>query len=235
MKKFICLIIAITFCLSLTACGGCKHEWREANCTHPKTCLKCGKHSGEALGHDVGEWELVETDYRWGVNTYTKSCLRCGKVLDTKREDLESLHDGKGFLLTPEEFSERLSFCFNEFEYNQYGTSNTFVDDTFVCAIMSGSEVKGEMIFYNGGEVVNKEEGETEPFTGIVCMPHDIDSAAIVFAALVRALNPSMDRLESLSLAEKFASLELIKVNGITYQLGMNGTDIYLQLVVSGN
>lgn len=32
-------------------CADGEHEWVEADCTHPRTCAKCGKTEGEALGH----------------------------------------------------------------------------------------------------------------------------------------------------------------------------------------
>ena len=69
MKKrtlAIFLGLLLVFCLSSCAC---QHEWKEATCTEPKTCTKCGETEGEALGH------------KWTEATCTKAkeCSRCGE------------------------------------------------------------------------------------------------------------------------------------------------------------
>ena len=58
----LCLVVLI-----LIGCV-CKHEWREATCTEPKTCTLCGETEGEALGH------------KWSSATCAspKTCVRCG-------------------------------------------------------------------------------------------------------------------------------------------------------------
>ena len=48
------IILLIAFCLMLTACG-CKHEWKAADCTTPKTCALCNETEGEAEGHAWGD------------------------------------------------------------------------------------------------------------------------------------------------------------------------------------
>ena len=56
-------------------CGAKRHvhRWREATCTEPKTCKRCGATDGEPLGHD------------WAEATYDKpkTCRRCGKTEGT--------------------------------------------------------------------------------------------------------------------------------------------------------
>ena len=66
MKKMLVLILALSCLLVLSGC--CFHsEWYAANCTTPKTCVKCGETEGEALGHT---W--VEADC-----TTPKTCSVC--------------------------------------------------------------------------------------------------------------------------------------------------------------
>lgn len=49
-RKLSVLLLAIcTMCMT----GCClAHDWKEADCEHPKTCRACGETEGEALGHD---------------------------------------------------------------------------------------------------------------------------------------------------------------------------------------
>lgn len=66
MKKL--SVIALVLCCLLVLTGCCFHsEWYAANCTTPKTCVKCGETEGEALGHT---W--VDADC-----TTPKTCSAC--------------------------------------------------------------------------------------------------------------------------------------------------------------
>ena len=67
MKKAVALMLAISMAFALCACC-LSHDWQEATCTEPKTCLKCGKTEGEALGH---KWEEATC-------TKPKTCSVCG-------------------------------------------------------------------------------------------------------------------------------------------------------------
>ena len=70
MKRRV-LIMLLTICLLLafSACG-CAHDWEEADCDDPKTCVLCGETEGESLGH---EWEDANC-------TTAKTCEECGKT-----------------------------------------------------------------------------------------------------------------------------------------------------------
>ena len=46
----------------------CEHNWKDATCTTPKTCTKCGNTEGSALGHN---WTAATCDA-------PKTCSRCG-------------------------------------------------------------------------------------------------------------------------------------------------------------
>lgn len=69
MKKKITIIVSVM--LAAMVMTGCclKHEWEEATCKDPKTCVKCGKTEGESLDH---EWEDATC-------TEPKTCELCGK------------------------------------------------------------------------------------------------------------------------------------------------------------
>lgn len=70
MKRFFCLILALTCALMLTACG-CKHEtWLDVTCTAPKTCAECGETEGAPLGHS---WLAATCET-------AKTCEVCGET-----------------------------------------------------------------------------------------------------------------------------------------------------------
>ncbi len=69
MKKLLILLLTLSVAFTLGACC-LRHEWIDATCSEPKTCAKCGKTEGEALGH---EW----TD---ATCTEPKTCAKCGKT-----------------------------------------------------------------------------------------------------------------------------------------------------------
>ena len=66
MKRTILVILVIALSLCLAACG-CKHEWKEATCTTPKTCKNCGATEGDVSDHT---WEEATA-------TTPKTCKVC--------------------------------------------------------------------------------------------------------------------------------------------------------------
>lgn len=70
------------------------HDWKNATCTEPKTCSKCGETEGEALGHDwqdatctlpitcercgLTKGEALGHDFSDATCTEAKTCLVCG-------------------------------------------------------------------------------------------------------------------------------------------------------------
>ena len=92
-KKFFCLVIAAALLLS----GCCiSHQWTEADCDTPKTCAKCEKTEGEALGHNFMPDVCQRCGFavhNWQDATCTapKTCTICGstegKALDHSWKD----------------------------------------------------------------------------------------------------------------------------------------------------
>lgn len=67
IKKYFFLFCVV---LSLAAvCVGCncEHEWADATCTEPQTCVHCGATKGDALGHEWRDATFVNP----------KTCLVC--------------------------------------------------------------------------------------------------------------------------------------------------------------
>ena len=88
MKKIIALFLVVSLVTILFAgcCG--KHDWIAADCENPKECAKCGKQSGDPLGHTY-EWTNLTTN---GESFYRiDSCTACSDAITSKVEDISSL------------------------------------------------------------------------------------------------------------------------------------------------
>lgn len=70
LKKGLVLSLMLMLLLAMLAGCTCKHDWKEADCEHPKTCTKCGETEGEALGHS---WKEADCEH-------PKTCATCGKT-----------------------------------------------------------------------------------------------------------------------------------------------------------
>lgn len=70
MKKKVYILLAII--IAMPALSGCciSHDWKEATCTTPKTCVKCQKTEGEALGHTWAEPTCIAP----------KTCIVCNET-----------------------------------------------------------------------------------------------------------------------------------------------------------
>lgn len=68
-KKVICGISIFASCVMLTGCC-ISHEWKDATCTDPKTCIKCGETEGEV------------TEHTWAEATCSvpRTCSVCGET-----------------------------------------------------------------------------------------------------------------------------------------------------------
>lgn len=98
------IISFLTIILSLACLSGCclVHNWTDATCTTPRTCLDCGKTEGEPLGHDYipatcttpkkcvvcGFEEGIPLEHTWSKATCTEPvyCLECGETRDAYAE-----------------------------------------------------------------------------------------------------------------------------------------------------
>ncbi|MBD5476550.1 MAG: hypothetical protein HDR17_11320 [Lachnospiraceae bacterium] len=94
-KKWLCKVGTLTVCCMITGCH-MSHEWQEATCTTPKTCLTGGETEGEASGHTwaeatctepktcsvCGETEGEASGHKWVEPTCAapKTCSACGET-----------------------------------------------------------------------------------------------------------------------------------------------------------
>ena len=103
MKKALSLVLVLLLLLSLCACGSndakntepatttCSHAWKDATCTAPKTCSKCGATEGSAAGHTYAEGactvcktpdpNVYFTDNIWTAQIVRPGDAKTGEVL----------------------------------------------------------------------------------------------------------------------------------------------------------
>ena len=65
---------------SCDVCGAIRtitHAYAEATCTAPKTCNVCGDTQGEALGHDMGQWETTKEATCMETGGKRRDCSHC--------------------------------------------------------------------------------------------------------------------------------------------------------------
>lgn len=135
MKKKIILVFSLLMCVLLSGCC-ISHEWQAASCAAPKTCVKCqktkgevlshtwveatceaaktcqvcGTTEGEPLGHTPGEWEQISLNPITLERERVKHCTVCEALVEEETATLTILHEDGKFLLTLEQFHERLSY-----------------------------------------------------------------------------------------------------------------------------
>ena len=136
----------------------CLHEWQDATCTSPKTCILCGKTEGEALdhgwqaatcttmqscrvcgatkgtplGHTPGQWDET-VDILNACQHRERVCTVCGTVLNSDNESLASFIRDDLFLFSPREYIERFAYfakqSYPNFRYTIGTDSNDNMDE----------------------------------------------------------------------------------------------------------
>lgn len=146
-QKFLCGVGSLIICLMLTGCC-MSHEWKEATCSEPKTCTKCGETEGDALGHTWVE----------ATCSVPKTCSVCG---ETEGETLEhtwidaTCTEPKHCSACEETEGNPLEHTLTEANYQQPATCE-------VCGETVGEPLQAEFEKY--GLVCNAELDITYPY-----------------------------------------------------------------------
>ena len=107
IKPYYFILLALATCVFLAGCA-CKHDWKDATCTEPKVCEKCGETEGDALGHSWGEWEVSVEATPTSDGMEIRTCTLCGEE-ETNWYSVETLYEDGHLLLSPTDFCERLT------------------------------------------------------------------------------------------------------------------------------
>lgn len=242
MKKVLAILIALIMVLSLTGCC-LKHEWTEATCTTPRTCIKCGKTEGEPTGHLNTEWMEESVNILKAKREMVLVCDDCGRELDDKTEDIESFIDGDEFLFTAKEFVERFQKCYDDldggelpltFKYsiNSYGSVNFDVYNRYDYWLAWG-------IFYDvNGKAIEgtNEDGRINCVAIFVPEQEEVGLEAAYYLltwlgeAACMAVDPAVTDIDVYSepiFSNKYADGEGSDLHGLSYTCGLSEDNEY--------
>lgn len=264
MKRTILAAILVTilsFCL--TACA-CEHEWNEATCTEPRTCSLCQEVEGEPLGHKwsnatctapktcdtcgitegkklphtPGEWTTFKTEYVTAKSLMVQKCKDCGEILDEDIILLEQMHDGTHFLLSADDYTERLVAMMQPLQegYGEYTAEIVDEGDgkaqlNIYCTSGRIRETVGELSFGVGGNELDYDQKDTENsyigVGGIISSDH----LNVIMPALVQTVDPTMEIPEAFAHSGEWISERSIECNGILYDI-MAGSETAVALMI---
>ncbi|MBQ7295259.1 MAG: zinc ribbon domain-containing protein [Clostridia bacterium] len=200
------------------------HTWVEASCSAPKTCSRCEETVGDALEHTPGKWKKT-TDMVDAVITSKQCCSECDEILDKKYETIKKLHNGSKFLITPNEFIERLEVQLEGMSNNTLSTASGSVDGSFVCGVLEYGEKVSAMMFLDGEDTAVVSEKDTTCFNGLIGTASGSDVSARVLVALVETCDPSLSFDEAKSIASKTMEKGMATKNGINYVCMFEGNE----------
>ena len=228
-SKVIWAALALAFALCLTACG-CRHEWREAHCDSPKTCIVCGLTEGEKLPHQPGQWMLAHADYVQAQNHLLRKCKSCDAVLEEYTATIDKFYNGTTFLTSAQDFTERLVTILEQLQERGGKYSAEITDADGKAQLNIGftefglQETVGELTFAVGGDELDydrkDEEGEYLAVGGIL----DADHLAVLMPSLILTVDPAMDVHEAFTLAAEWVSDRSVVCNGLQYDI-VSGTE----------
>ena len=82
------------------------HTWKAATCTEPKTCSVCGKTEGEAIGHFPREWEVIKQPSKGKPGLKVQNCRVCGEKIQEKEIEYKYSHFKMGYTQYISQLSE---------------------------------------------------------------------------------------------------------------------------------
>lgn len=234
MKKWICVLLLLTAALVLTGCcishewaeatcaapktcvkcektegGPLPHTWLDATCTAPKTCEVCGTTDGEPAPHTPGEWFVAEEPYNGQDGTREQRCVDCDQLLDSEAYSLSTLHNGETFTFTHEEFLNRVNTMVQAVseEYTcEYHEKHT--DETMNLSIMkNGEEV---------ARILDSSDSAHMPLTTLAFIASKANGAAaneesfVLGKVFLMACDPMVEEDAAQTLVESLKELKIL-------------------------
>ena len=233
MKRYISVFLAAALCLMALGGCGCRHSWQEATCEDPEICEKCGETQGEPLGHDPGSWQEVRDLERCLVVKF-RECDECGELTDREEAQISSLVEGGLYLLTPEQFLDRISML--------YGSPVEWVMSDSDALIYIGENMGSQVLaqfFANDAQPLAPGDKETAK---VWCASFTTvgEADAALRWAFFMACDPTLDANAALSLdaqlavvqSDALAALEMFGYythNGLLYETACYPAGVMLE------
>ena len=148
MKKLISITLLLAMAVSMTACG-CQHEWQDAGCTTPKTCILCGATEGEAAGHQQGLQTVADVDPAHLSMTCETPCAVCGEVLESTTSATGIAPVGSVIAVSADEWYDCLLTNVKNYGAGQslYGYPVESQDSTLLHSIVTMSQMNAVFSF----------------------------------------------------------------------------------------
>ena len=229
-------------CIQPKTCSTCKetegeslgHIWDDATCTQPKTCSTCKETEGEATGHIAGEWEYEEPDLITTIVWLNKYCTHCGQIVERDMKSLKYLHENGAFLMSPEQFSERLNKLYPFIDGCNLKSQLIVTDSNVLgCGITRGSTTIGIVLFTDDENILDGDYKTAQnTFSTIVCdfSTNDMDLIVQATIGLILTCDPQLELSDAVDVARKtilsvYGSSDPYYFHDIGYALGdYNGT-----------
>ena len=219
---FLITALALLLVLCLSACG-CKHEWAAATCVSPRTCTLCAETEGEVLPHEPGQWMITESDYVHAENHLVRKCIGCSAVMEEYTSSMDKFHNGIGFLLSAEEFAERLTVNMQQLQEGTGGYTSEIVNEDGKAQLnihyteFGYRETAAELTFGIGGDELDFERKDDRNKYLAVGGILDADHLTVLMPALLMTVDPLMDVPDAFSLSGDWISERSISCNGLQY------------------
>lgn len=224
-----------------------EHTWNEATCNTPSSCSQCGTTTGNALGHDLqgnactrcnasacellghtaGTWTPDDPDLITASVWTRQRCEVCSTLLESKLLSLSTLHENGKFLLSPEEFSERLGKVLSVIGSEELTTNFAVTPDgTMGCAIMAQSKSVGIILFMDDTNIMEGDSREKKEVTSMVCefSTEDISILVEAMVGIVLSSDCSLEVSDAADVCKNivikaYTGSYIHKENGISYML----------------
>lgn len=209
------------------------HTWADATCSHPKKCTVCNVTEGDKLPHTpVEEWVTKSTSYVYAETVKVQNCSGCGEVVKQEILDIEKLHDGTFFDISPDDFITRLGNTLNSYTGNKYKTKGASTDDSYACGVVENGSAVSVLIFNKNGEMIKKDKRNDSGAFNKLLGNCDADAITRVSCALMQTADPTLSLDDAKEKAEDMLNHGSVSVNGITYIFSTLGGQYIIGLTI---